>query len=207
MADETLFFKWLLQQRRRAQHGMEDAPVIDHREDGLLLQRLPFVLHQPAAQFQNQVRDVDLARADLFAVTALDAEALNFVGLLQRVEPRRQDGADATHVNLAENVPADQPVDRADIQARPAADTLERLPEPVVLGHLGPVVIHQDDVQILERAVRVRRRTRDHRDVTREQLSRRAARQSGEYRDYVGDVRDEFLYADDGDMDFRHRRD
>jgi len=85
------FSKGFCSSGRRAQHGVEDAPVVDHREDGLLLERLALVLHQPAAQLQNQVRDVDLARTDLLAVAALDAQALDVFGLFQRVEPGRQD--------------------------------------------------------------------------------------------------------------------
>ena len=108
---------------------VEQAAVVDHREDRLLHQRLALLHRQPAAQLQDQLGDVDLARADLLAVAALDAEALDVLGLLQLVEPGREDGADAAGVDLAEHVPAHQAEDRADVQAGGAADALQRLLE------------------------------------------------------------------------------
>ena len=52
--DKAFLFKGLLHQRRRPEHGMEDVPVVHHREDGLLLQRLALVLGEPAAQLQDE---------------------------------------------------------------------------------------------------------------------------------------------------------
>ena len=101
---------------------------------------------------------------------------------LQRVEPGGEDGADAAGINLAEDVAADQPEHRAHVQARGAADALQRLLELRVLRHLGAAVVHQDDVQLLRRAVGIRHRAADDRDVAGEQLRRGAAGQGGQHR-------------------------
>ena len=69
---------------------------------------IPYLDRDPPPQFQNQSWDVDLARAHLSAIAALNAQALNFVGRLQRVEPRGENCPDAAGVDLSENVSADQ---------------------------------------------------------------------------------------------------
>ncbi len=126
---------------------------------------------------------------------------------LQRVEPGGEDGADAAGVDLAEDVSADQAKHRADVQARGATNALQRLLELRVVRHLGAAVVHQDDVQLLGRAVGVGHRAADDGDVAGEQLRRGAARQRGQDRNDVGELGHQLLDADDGDVNLGQRRD
>src|SRR5207302_1697680 len=71
------------------------------------------------------------------------------------VVQRRQDTADRPRVDAAVGVAADAPVDRAGVQARPAADALQALAERR-LQDARPAVVEQDEVELL-RAVALAR--------------------------------------------------
>src|SRR6201999_4426161 len=126
-----------------------------HREDGFLCQRLSFLHGEAAAQFKNESGDIDFARTNLGTVAALQAQALNLVRRLQRVEPRGENGADAARIYLAKDVPANQAKNRTDVQARSAANALQRLLEFRIFRHFGAAIVHQDDVQLFRSAIGV----------------------------------------------------
>ena len=201
VADEAPLLEGLLGDGSHAQHGVEQATVVHHAEDGLHGQGLALFHHQPSPQLQDEARNVDLAGAHGNAASALDAEALDVLGLLEFVEPGREDGADASRVGLAKHMAAHQPEDRAHVQAGGAADALERLLEHGVLGHVRAVVVHEDDVEFLGRAVRVGHLAREDGHVAGEQLSRGAAGQGGEDGLDVLDQGHELFDAHDGHVD------
>ncbi len=182
MADETIFCKRLLPDRRGAHHRVEESPIVDHRKDCLLDHRLPLLHGEAAAQFENQVGDIDLSRTDVLAASALDAEALDLIGFLQRVKPSGENRTDATGINLAEDMSAYQAEDRANVEARSAADALQRLLEARIVRHLIAAVVHQNDVQFLGRAVCVGHRAADDGDIAGQQLRGGAPGQRGEDR-------------------------
>ena len=190
----------LARHRGGTQHGVEQPPVVDHRVDGLVQHGQPLVLDQPAADLEDQAGDVDLGRAHVLAGAALDAQPLDLLGTLQVVVPGGEDGADAAGVHLAEHVPADQPEDRADVQAGGAADALQGLLEHRVGRHLGALVVHEDDVQLFFAAVRVRGLAGDDGHVAGEHLGRGRARQGLEDGGDVGEAGHQLLDADDGHM-------
>src|SRR5471030_1382696 len=153
VANETVLRKRFLDGGRGPQNGVEQSAVVDDSKRGFFLQRRSLLLHKPPAQFQNHVWNRYLGGTDSHTVAALDAQALNLLGLLQLVKQRRENGPDAAGVDLAEDVAAHQAKHGTNIQARAAADALQRLLEHRIVRHLGPVVIHQDDVQVLQAAV------------------------------------------------------
>ena len=199
MADELgALGERLARHRGGAQHGVEQPPVVDHRVDGLVQYGQPLVLDQPAADLEDQAGDVDLGRTHVLAGAALDAQPLDVLGTLQVVVPGGEDGADAAGVHLAEHVPANQPEDRADVQAGGAADALQGLLEHRVGRHLCALVVHEDDVQLFPAAVGVGRLTGDDGHVAGQHLGRGRARQGLEDRRDVGEGGHYLLDADDG---------
>jgi hypothetical protein len=66
---------------------MEHVPVVDHRKDGLLHHRLSLFDGKAASQLQNKIGNIDLAGADLLAIAALDAKALDLVRFLECIKP------------------------------------------------------------------------------------------------------------------------
>ena len=76
---------------------------------------------------------------------------------LRPLQQRGYDGADRARVGRAVGVAAGLPVDRADVQARAAADAVERLLE---LGaeQLRAAVVKQDQVHLLGPVELARRR-------------------------------------------------
>src|SRR6185369_10600337 len=164
-------------------------------------------LHQTPPDLHDQFGDIDLARTDLLAVAALDAEALDLLGFLQLVEPGGENGPDAAGVDLAENMSADEAENRTDIQAGAAPDALECLFEFGIARHLGPAVVHQDYVQLLGGAVGVGRRTGDDRNIAGKKLGRGAPRQGIQNRDHILELFHELFDADQGDVDLRQSGD
>ena len=69
-------------------------------------------------QVDQDLRDVDLHRADLVARAAQRRGVRQRARVLHRLQLRRQDGADRPAVDRAVGVPAGLPVDRARVQAR-----------------------------------------------------------------------------------------
>src|SRR5579863_8687168 len=127
MANETILRKRFLDGGRSAQEGVEQAAVVDDSKGCLLLERVSLLLHQPPPQFQNHVGNRDFAGTHIHAVSALDTQPLNILGLLQLVKPGGENGSNAARVDLAEDVAAHQPKYGTYIQAGGAADTLQRL--------------------------------------------------------------------------------
>ena len=163
--------------------------------------RLSLLHGKAAAQLQNQIRDIDLARTDFLAIAALNAEALYLIGFLQGIEPGGKNRPDAAGVNLSKNVSADQPEHRADVEARRATHALQRLLEARIVRHFVAPVVHQDDVQLFRRAVGVRHRPADDRDIAGKQLCGGAARQSRKNRRDVGKVIDQFFQPHNRNVD------
>src|ERR1039457_6209292 len=134
VTNEAVFLERFLHQRRRPEHRVEETAVVDHREDRFLHQGLSVFYCQGAPQFENQSRYIDLARTHFRAVAALDAQALDVVRRLERVEPRAENGADAARLGLAEHVPAHEAEHRTDVEARGTADALHSLLELRILA-------------------------------------------------------------------------
>src|SRR3984893_6007465 len=76
------------------------------------------------AQVQQDARDVDLHRAD-FAARAAQRRGERQMGGGSAEQARAYDRADSPRVSRAIGVAADSPVYRADVEARPAAQTKE----------------------------------------------------------------------------------
>ena len=128
---------------------------------------------------------------------------------------RRDDEADRAGVDVAEHMPADDLVRRADVAARAAANAAQRLAERGVLAHRGATVVEKDEVQFLwavhadlrlELDVRGPRRPGDELGVRAELLACRAAREELQYRHRVVERRDDLLDAHERDVHRRERR-
>ena len=105
----------------------------------------------PMAQMDELVRDVDLHRADLAARPAQRRGERQLARLLQAQQVRREDRADGAGIDPAVGPAAHAAVDRAVVQARPAADAMQRRPGGPILEHVAPPVVQQNDVQLSAR--------------------------------------------------------
>ena len=117
--------------------------------------------------------------------------------MLDPPQLRCQDRADRPRVDRAVRVPARARVDRADVEARAAADAVQSLPAHLVGEHARAAVVEQHDVQLL-RPVAVgdagpERRVRVH------ALAGRGARQQLQEHLEVGEARQQLL-----DPEHRH---
>ena len=79
------------------------------------------------AQVQQHARDVDLDRADLVAGAAEARRIRQRLRVLDPAQLRREDRADRAGIDGAVRVAAGARVDRADVEARAAADAVQRL--------------------------------------------------------------------------------
>src|SRR5674476_38175 len=97
-----------------------------------------------------------------------------------KVDARRQHRTDGTGYGGSVTVAARTPVDRAAVDARRAANALERAPEVLSPELLAAAIVHDDDVQLLPfaRAMHMRR-------VHGEALARRTSREHAqEHREF-----------------------
>ncbi len=126
--------------------------------------------------------------------------------ILQPAQVGRDDPADGPRVGRAVGVAAHVAIDRADVQARAAADAVERVALFGVGQQRRAVVVEQDDVELL-RAVRFARLARAavHRVVAADQLPGTHRRQHRQEQGKVFQARHHFLDAEQRDHGLRQR--
>ena len=105
--------------------------------------------HDPSAQVHEHGRDVDLDRADLVAGAAQRRRPWQRRRVLEPAQLRRQDRADRARIDRLVRVPADARVHRAHVQARRAADAVQRLAADLVGEHVGAPAVEQHEVELL----------------------------------------------------------
>ncbi len=105
----------------------------------------------PMAEVDELMGDVDFHRADFAARPAERRGEGERAGLLQAHQVRREDGADGAGIDPAVGPAADAAIDRAGVQAGPAADAAEGVPGRRVGQHVAPAVVEEDDVELLSR--------------------------------------------------------
>ena len=124
---------------------------------------------------------------------------------LVALEHRGEEDADGARVRVAVGVAADLAVHRADVEAGPAAQAVERLPQGG--GDLArAAVVEQDQVELL-RPLELPRppRPAHERRVGGELLTGRAPGQDGQEHHQVGHGRDHLLHAHEGHVDAGQR--
>ena len=89
---------------------------------------------RPRPQFVNQSRNVDFAGADFYAFATANAHFVNMLEVLHAMKESSQNGSNAAGVNVAEYVAAYDGVNRADIEARSATQTVEAFFEYRIFG-------------------------------------------------------------------------
>ena len=215
MADEFAARHRLLRLRADPQQRMEDLAVredvLEHR---LFCKRHAVFLHVPRAQLIDDVRDGDLARANLHALAAAYAEIAELREILETVvQKTRENRPDTARVDMPVDVAADECPDRTYVEARGAAHALIDLVELGVTRSFQTAVVQEDDVElaILLDPLAIflvddGRRTRDERLVARRFLARAVSRQEAQDLRNIFNLRDELLVADEDDVDARQSR-
>ena len=125
------------------------------------------------AQVQQNFRNRNLDRTNLRARAAQRRRERQVTGDFCAKQLRRQDRADGSGIRAAVRVPADVVVDRADIEARAAADAQQRLARAFVLQNSRASVVEQDQMKLTRTFFR---HASDKTDVRRHLLPGRAAR-------------------------------
>src|SRR5439155_18071277 len=105
--------------------------------------------HRLRAQMQQNVWDVDLDGANLVARPAQARRVRQRRVSFDALELRREDRADRAGVDGAVRVTTRARVDGADVEARAAADAVQRLSADLVGQHARPAVVEQDNMQLL----------------------------------------------------------
>src|SRR5207253_5636598 len=150
--DAALSNEWTLQDAADAgpeaiERGMHQQ-ARERPEQDTLGPRRDVLLVDLAAELDQHPGNVD---ADGAGVGARAAERRGVRQLLHRagaVEHRGQEDADRTRIRVAVRVAADLPVDGAHVEARAAAQAVERLPERA--GDLrDAAVVEQDQVELV----------------------------------------------------------
>ena len=101
------------------------------------------------AQLEQQLRNLDLDRTHLGARAAQARRERQPGILLHAVKLRRDDRADRSRINPRIIVPADLAIHRAMIQARAAANAVQRLPLLRIGQQLGAAVVEQHQVKLV----------------------------------------------------------
>ena len=109
-----------------------------------------------AAVLQQMMVQINFHRARLGAGAAKRTGVGKMFPILQAAQMRRDDRADRAAVSRAVGVAADVAENRADVQARAAADAVQRVALLGVGEQFGAAIVEQDDVPFL-RAVASRR--------------------------------------------------
>src|SRR3989449_4913531 len=162
--------------RQPVEEGARQEPPDRREHDPLDPGRDPLLVHL-TPELDEHARDVDPHRA---CVDTRPAERGGVRQLLHRagaVQHRRQQYPDGARVGVAVGVAADLAVDGADVEARAAAQTVERLAEwPGEL--IDPAVVEEDQMEFL-RPLELPRAPRalDERRVDGELLAGRALRE------------------------------
>ena len=122
-------------------------------------------LYNPAAQMNEDFRNIDLDRADLIAGAAQrrcigQRISVAEVAIFRLMQLRSKNRADRPGVDRGIGVAAGLAIDRAGIQARGATNALQRLLRFGVMQDGAASVVEQDDVKFLRPIAGVRRRSR-----------------------------------------------
>ena len=215
MADELAALHWLLRLRTDPQKRMEylavREDVLEHR---FFCKRHAVFLHVPRTQLIDDVRDGDLARANLHALAAAYAEIAELREILKTVvQKARENRSNTARVDMPVDVAADECPNRTDVEARGAAHALIDLVEFGVTRGFQTAVVEEDDVELAiflyplaVLLVDDGRLTRDERFVARRFLARAVSRQKAQDLSNIFDLRDELLIADEDDVDARQSR-
>ena len=187
--------------REHARHRLHRQPLAGHPRPPAVALGLA---HDAPAQVHEHRGDVDLDRADLVAGAAQRGRPRQRRRGAQPLQLRREDRADRAGVGRLVRVPAGALVDRAHVQARRAADAVQRLAADRVGEHVGAAGVEQHEVERL-RAV-AGRHARPQRRVRVHALAGRGARQQLQHHAEVGEARQDLLDPHHRDQHVRQRR-
>ena len=119
---------------------------------------------------------------------------------------RRDDGADRPGIDPRKTVAADLAIHRAVIQARAAADAVERLALLAIRQQLGAAVVEQHHVELIRPVdLLAAPRPGEKRSVDRERLAGGAAAQQLQKHGQILRARNQLLDARHGDVNLRRR--
>ena len=107
------------------------------------------LLDVPGAQVDQERGDVDLHRAGVVTGTAQRRRVRQGRVVLDPGQLRRQHRADRAGVDRAVGMAAGALIDRAHVEARRAADAVQRLPPGLVRQRGGAAVVEQDQMELL----------------------------------------------------------
>ena len=154
----------------------------------------------------HQGGERDVERADRLAASAEARSVGQIAGAIDALELRRQDRAHRTGIDRAVSVAADRAIDRAVIEAGPAADAAQHGGE-LAAEHLAPPVVEQDDmVGAGAVGIAVPPRTRREGRIGGDVLAGRRAGQEPEQHRCVLERRHDLLDRGDDDMAARQCR-
>ena len=135
MTDDAAALERLLADGGHTQHRVEHLAVGKNVfKDDLGGKGEAVFFDRPRPQFVNQSRNVDFAGADFYAFATANAHFVNMLEVLHAMKESSQNGSNAAGVNVAEYVAAYDGVNRADIEARSATQTVEAFFEYRIFG-------------------------------------------------------------------------
>ena len=154
-----------------------------------------------APLMQQQTRDVDLDRASIATSSAQGGSEGQLLGLLLSHQRGSDDGPDGAGVYPTIGMPTNLLVDRTDVEASPAAQAVQGLPQHLIGQQARPAVVHQHQMELLRTVgVFIRLGAGNHTDVAGQALSGSGARQQPQQHRQVLQRGHHLLHTGEGDM-------
>ena len=153
-----------------------------------------------AAQVQEEVGNIDFHGTNFPAGSAQGGSEGQFPSLTDAHEFRRDQRADGAAINPPVSVPANLAIDRAGVQARPAANAVQHLAHLGVGQRLGAAIVHHHHVHFLRTIFAGTARSGQERGVSGELLTRPGAAEQSQKNSQVGEPGNKLFDSDQRDV-------